>query len=329
MNLSDAVSTFVSTLKGGKESLIAAKGNYKDSSLRSEIIHFLDIDTLGKSSQTRLWYEARLRLLEKFLGGGRSIQSISETDLLGWYRHLADSDISTDTRHGYIRATRKFFKFLLDRKTLSRNLARDLKLPRLPKRARKGIADEDVSAMLSAAQDDKRDYALLLFLESTNARREGVANLRMSDLSLDLPEPLCRRVILYEKGSKDRVAVMSHEALSALKEWLAVRGTCNSSFVFTAKRKHTGLTVAGVSEILDRYKIKIGIDGRCSPHQWRHRWCRKRLQDGMPLAQVSQLAGHASITVTADFYGTFAINELHEAFDRYYKPPERLDITKK
>jgi len=302
--------------------LFVGIGKHKDRSLRSEINYFLDVDTLGKSSQTYRWYKARLRLLENFLNGDRDVRSIAETDLLRWYRHIENSKLSIDTLHGYIRATRKFFKFLHDRQRLQKNLARDLRLPKLPKRARKGIADENVVAILSAARDDKRDYALLLFLESTNARREGVSNLKMSDLSLDLHEPLCRRVVLYEKGNKDRVAVMSHEALIALKEWLAVRGNVKSDYVFVTKLRNTKITVTGVSEILKRYKVKNGIEGHCSPHQWRHRWCRKRLQDGMPLAQVSQLAGHASITVTADFYGTFAVSELHEAFDKYYKPPE-------
>jgi site-specific recombinase XerD len=79
--------------------------------------------------------------------------------------------------------------------------------------------------------------------------------------------------------------------------------------------------VAGVNEIIDRYKTKLDLQGRCSPHQWRHRWCRKQIQEGMPLTQVSQLAGHTSIVVTSDYYGTFAFNELQEAFDKYYKPP--------
>jgi site-specific recombinase XerD len=91
--------------------------------------------------------------------------------------------------------------------------------------------------------------------------------------------------------------------------------------VFTTP-KGEPLTAAGISEILDRYKTRLKIKEPCSPHQWRHRWCRKRIQEGMPLPQVSQLAGHKTITVTADFYGTFAFDELHQAFDKYYKPPK-------
>jgi len=288
--------------------------------LQMAIKKFVDIDTMGKSNETRDWYEKRLSLFAKSIGTETAITSISETDLLNWYRNLEKSKLATDTRHGYIRAVRKLFKFLHNRNVLPINLAQDLKLPKLSKHARKGISDKDTVAILDAAKGDKRDYALLLFLESTNARREGIANLRISDLSLDLPEPLCRQVRLSEKGDRDRVAVMSRDTLKAMRQWLAVRES-KSDFVFIAKNKDTKLKATGVSEILDRYKARIKLQGRCSPHQWRHRWCRKRLQDGMPLAQVSQLAGHTSIVVTSDYYGTFASSELQDAFDKYYKPP--------
>jgi integrase/recombinase XerD len=143
----------------------------------------------------------------------------------------------------------------------------------------------------------------------------------MSSLNIDQPETLCRRATVHEKGDKDRTVIMSKAAFNAMKDYLAVRFSI-SEYVFLTNAG-TPLTSAGIAEILDRYKKRLEIKEPVSPHQWRHRWCRKRLQDKMPLPQVSQLAGHKTIAVTADFYGTFAIDELQEAFDRYYIEPEK------
>jgi len=281
---------------------------------------FLQIETAGRSPKTKAWYKDKLFNFANQIGGSsRTINTLIELDLFTWYEKLETSKIKPDTKHGYIRAVRKFFKFLHRRDLLSCDLARELRLPRLPKRARKGISDENANKILSAAKQNARDYALISFLESTNARRGGIADLRISNLFLDQPEPLCRRAIIHEKGDIDRTVIMSREAHQALVQWLKMRSHHNDYVFTTAKGKP--LTPAGVSEILDRYREKLKIKEPCSPHQWRHRWCRKRIQDGMPLPQVSQLAGHKSITVTADFYGTFAIDELHQAFDKYYKPP--------
>lgn len=289
--------------------------------LATAIETFVQIETVGRSEKTKAWYKDKLYKIADQLGGKeRSISTILEIDLFKLYEQIQQSKISPDTKHGYIRALRKFFRFLDRRDILPMDLARDLRLPKLPRRARKGISDENAARILNAARNNARDYALLNFLESTNARRGGIADLRVSNLFLDQPEPLRRRAIIHEKGDQDRIVVMSQECYKALVNWLDVRGN-NCDYVFTTA-EGTPLTPAGISEILDRYKERLKIKEPCSPHQWRHRWCRKRLEEGMPLAQVSQLAGHKTAAVTIDFYGTFAIHELHEAFDRYYKPPK-------
>ena len=85
-----------------------------------------------------------------------------------------------------------------------------------------------------------------------------------------------------------------------------------------------GLVPYSVSEIITRYKRQTGITGKVSPHQWRHRLGRKLTQAGMPLGLVSQTLGHASVVVTNDFYGIFAVDELQNAVDHYYKSPDSL-----
>lgn len=283
------------------------------------IATFLEIDGMGKSKETKKWYEKRLLVFMRSIGN-QPLDEISEMNLFNWYKKLENSKLAPDTKHGYIRAIKKLFKFLYTRQIITTNIAQELKLPKLPKRGKKGINDNNVIAILKAAKNKPRDYALILFLESTNARRGGIAGLKISDLAINDPEPLCRRANVHEKGDTDRTVIMSADALQAIKKWLDIRPK-KSNYIFTS-RTGKPLTPDGVSEIIDRYKVKLGLSGNCSPHQWRHRWCRKQIQNHMPLPQVSQLAGHKSIVVTANFYGVFAMDELQEAYDRYYQPPE-------
>lgn len=280
--------------------------------IETAVEKFLRIETTGLANETRAWYKKRLYAFVGLVGKMRQLDTITEDDLLTYYAEI-EKRLAPDTVHGHIRALKKFFRFLNENEITRRDPARNLKMPRLAKRARKGIAEKNVRLILNAARENPRDYALLNFLESTGARRGGVANLKISDLNLDEPEPFCRRVTVHEKGKRDRTVIMSRECLKALRHYIENRDQKGDS-VF-------GLTVWGVTEILERYKRRLKIAEPVSPHQWRHRWCRKRIQEGMPLKQVSQLAGHASIQVTADFYGTFAIDELAEAYDRFYKPP--------
>jgi site-specific recombinase XerD len=313
-------------------------GEARQASISEAVEAFLRFEMLGKSEYTHEWYERRLIPLMQWLGEDRLLIDIMEADLFAWYEGLQNRDrryvggkarpeigggLATDTLHGYVRACKRFFKWLYQKGILQADVSADLKLPRLPRRTKKGVTDTDAAQILGEAQGNSRDYAILKFLESTGARRGGVASLRLSNLNLDASNPRHRRrVIVREKGDQERTVLMTPSAVDAMEAWLKVRPNIVDDHVFLGKapgKPWKALSEAGVSAILRRYKERLGITGRTSPHQWRHRFCRKRLQEGMNLKEVSQLAGHASTVVTSLFYSDFDIDDLQDSYDRRVK----------
>lgn len=304
-------------------------------SLLAAVDAFLVAECGGLSPLTQAWYHKRLYPMAESLGKDRPLASIMETDLIQWYSDLANRQeryvtgnsrptiqggLSKDTLHGYVRACRRFFKWIFKKGILAVDVSADLKLPRLPRRGRRGIGDIYAKMILDAAKDNPRDYALVRFLETSGARRAGAAGLLLSDLSLNADDRIRRRVVIREKFDKERPVILTPGAFEALRAWLKVRPAVHDEHVFLGRqpgRDWMPLTVGGISAILRRYKTKLGIQGSCSPHQWRHRWCRVMLQRGMPLALVSQLAGHETVAITAEFYGRFEISKLQESFDRF------------
>lgn len=307
----------------------------RQATLGEAVEAFLRTEMLGKSAATCDWYEKRLRPLADWLGVDRPLTGVLEGELFSWYEQLQYREqrypggksrpeiagrLATDTLHGYVRACKRFFKWLARRGILAVDLSADLKLPRLPRRSKKGVTDVDAAAILFEAKGNARDTAILRFLEATGARRGGVAELRLSDLNLEAAEQRHRRrVSVREKGDLERTVLLTSTALKALETWLLERPEIDDDHVFLGKVKGGDwrpLSEAGVSAILRRYKERLGIAGRVSPHQWRHRFCRKRLQEGMNLKEVSQLAGHASTVVTSLFYSDFDIDDLQDSYDR-------------
>ena len=279
---------------------------------------FLKIALQGKAEQTKRWYRCRLSLLLRFLGETRLLFDVMESDLIDWCESIERQGLSPDTLHGYIRAARRLFRWLYKRGMMPADISQDVALPRLPRRGRSGISDHHASLILDEAKRwSVRDYAMLLVFASTNARRGGVAALCMSDLDLAAPEPYCRRLQVFEKGLRERTVVMDDETLSALRAWVAVRPPGSEHVFVTVKGRP--LKVDSVSEVIDRYKSRLGIKGRCSPHQWRHRWFRRVLSNKMPLVQAAQLGGHENVEVTYQYYGQFAVDELQDAYDKHYK----------
>jgi site-specific recombinase XerD len=214
---------------------------------------------------------------------------------------------------------KRLCKWLLRKGLSTVDLAEDVALPRLPKRGRAGIGEANVRAILQAAKGNARDYALLRFLEATGCRRGGIANLLLSDLNMDSPDNrLRRRATVREKFDKSRTVIMTPNALIALEAWLLERPAIPDEHVFLGRENGEDwhpLAPDGVSEIVDRYKERLELVGPCSPHQWRHRFCRKRAQEKMSLGQISQLAGHDDPSITVKFYGEFTVDELQDSYD--------------
>lgn len=283
------------------------------------ISSFLSIALMGKAEQTKIWYRDRLSLLASVIGKDRPLSEILEIDLIAWRESIEKRNLSPDTIHGYVMATRRLFRWLFKCGIISMDLTTELYLPRLPRRGRKGISDENAQRILDEAErHSTRDFAMLLFMASTSARRGGVAGLLLTDLRLDQSEPFCRQARVFEKGQKERTVIMDALTISALRVWLAIR-PAGSDHVFVSV-EGMPLTAEAVSEVVDRYKRRLGLVGNCSPHQWRHRWFRRMISNRMPLAQAAQLGGHESVDITYRYYGQFAFDELAEAYDRYFKP---------
>lgn len=106
----------------------------------------LGVGLAATSPQTVVWCANRLELFNRWIGD-KLLSDLLETDLWDWYGYLnsrvnhgpgpVPGKISVFTQHGYLRAVRRFFKWLYERQIMSVNLARDLKLPRLPKNGEK------------------------------------------------------------------------------------------------------------------------------------------------------------------------------------------------
>jgi hypothetical protein len=145
----------------------------------------------GVSSATLVWYKQHLKRLVHFLGEV-SIDDIRPIDLRRFalslnahtkvytdhpYHEEHSGSLSPATQQGILRAMCHFFRWLMAEGCLEVDPTLRLKLPPIPKQPPKGIAPDDLRALLHATEGDdpalKRDRALLLFLADTGCRVAG------------------------------------------------------------------------------------------------------------------------------------------------------------
>jgi integrase/recombinase XerD len=261
-----------------------------------------------KAPATVTWYSHRLAGLEARLGE-RRLGRLTISDLRQWRSALMARKLSSWTRHGHVRAVRRFFRWLEIEGHTPANLAARLELPKLVFIPCPGIDYRDMLAMVRAARDCPRDYALVLVLADTAARVGGVAGLTIADLDL-----AGGRAIVTEKGSKSRPVFFRPRTAAALADYIDQRKV---GPVFLSVKGGRRLLPSGIYQALERLAARAGVTDHWNPHSFRHGAARAMLRSGANLAQVSQILGHSDVGVTVKFYGSFVDEELKQLHSRY------------
>lgn len=170
------------------------------------------------------------------------------------------------------------------------------------------IASGELSALMAACENDStpagaRDAALIALAWSTGLRRDELAQTDLEDLATktDSAELTIRR----GKGDKARIAYVYNGALSALSDWLLIRGNLPGPIFCTinkGKAISAGESLSG--ESLRMILEKRLTQARVKPltwHDFRRTFAGNLLDSGVDLVTVSKLMGHSSTNTTAKY----------------------------
>lgn len=286
---------------------------------------------------THLWYRQRIEDLKSFLGDV-AIEDVTAEDLDRWKESLmektsrwanhpgrpeVEGGLSNWTIRGYLRTIRIFFNFFVEQGHLEDSPAKRLKLPRRPKNQPKFIKQEDALAMLKVAQDNPRDYAILLFLADTGCRLGSIVSLRIDKLDLNGHVGPNGATVYFApveaKGfggiPRETIVYFGEKTAEAFRAYLEVRPQNGCEQVFVGLRG--ALQESGVYQVLKRLAAKAGVEENWNPHAFRHAWAYGARINGADIATVSESLGHSGIAVTHEFYGqlpNLQIGERHIHF---------------
>ena len=163
------------------------------------------------------------------------------------------------------------------------------------------LDQEEVKALFGSTNNDSlglRDKAMLSVFYGCGLRRNEGCSLLVKDV-------LFREKLLYVrkgKGKKERYVPMSEKVVRSLKEYL-YHG--RNGFLNSGKLEGLFLSKAGnhitdqaMALSLKRLAKKAGLQKPVTLHLLRHSIATHLLQNGMPLQQVAEFLGHASLDST-------------------------------
>lgn len=273
---------------------------------------FLDAQAGEVSDTTRAWYAYLLRNFAAYAGPVPP-SSIIPSTLRAYRAHLVARGLTAHSVHGYQRAIRRLFSWLVDEGVMERNAALDVPLVRLPRQLPKALTDADLDRLLARLPSESvRDRAIILMLIDTGCRVGGLLSLTLD--SVDIPN---RTAIVTEKGERVRRIYFTEMTADALSLWRAVRPTADTPALFLSQAG-AALTASGVRLMLERVGKRAGVQGRINAHSFRHAFARSFLRNGGNLAALGRILGHSpGSPVTAQYYAVWDDRELQEFHERY------------
>jgi integrase/recombinase XerD len=226
-----------------------------------------------------------------------------------------------------LHALRSFLTFCREVFHLSVLDPREVRVPRIPRRAVVYLTPQEVQRYVDAiigpherwdavSHTRLRFRTLVEVLLGTGARISEVLSLNRSDLRWELKEAK-----IIGKGNKERTLFFTDRALLWLERYLAQRWDDDDAlFVTQGEWPHRLMTRDRIKDTFAKYRIKSGITKRVSPHILRHTMATTLLFNGCPLGHIKELLGHERLDTTCRYYlglDQRAAKAAHQEFLRY------------
>jgi integrase len=183
---------------------------------------------------------------------------------------------------------------------------RDVKGER-PERGRH-IEQGELSALIEACIKDTspagiRDAAIIALAWSTGLRRDEISRIQLSDLTNQTEDSI--DIAIVGKGQKVRTVYVNDGALSALMDWLDLRGSEGGSlFVEVNKGGKIGsgkLSGEALRKMLDKRGQEAQLSKPITWHDFRRTFAGNLWDAKIDGVTIQKLMGHASQNQTAKY----------------------------
>lgn len=261
-----------------------------NSSLYYLRLYLESIKQSGKSQGTINLYKFHLSHMLSYLN--KNVTDITDDDV---YLYMHQYRTHRKVSNSYLDQLRLiylgFFKFLVKKRVIQLNPVDPLEKIKSPQKIKKPLSSRDMEYIRSSCSTE-RDLAIIECLYSSAVRVSELISLNREDVSFITDD-----VIVFGKGSKERITYFNAKALVHLRNYLESRTDHNPALFVSSRKPYERLTRRGVEDILKRLGTAAGID-KVHPHRFRRTSATDLLNAGMPLEQVQELLGHKSIATT-------------------------------
>ncbi len=231
-------------------------------------------------------------------------KSVSGDSVIAFVTDLRARAYKDATVARKVAAVKSFFGFLAAEGLVDQDPTEQLKSPQVGKSLPRALTPREVDDLLEqparkSTPEARRDKAMLELLYATGLRVTELVTLDVSDIALE-SDPVTVRCL--GKGERERVLPLHQRPVDELRQYIfhvrprLIRNRREPALF--VNRRGERLTRQGFWLILKNYAREANLDKAITPHTLRHTYATHMLSGGMPLRNVQDALGHASISTT-------------------------------
>ena len=267
---------------------------------RKRFLDYLEFER-GLSSNTRLAYQRDLKEIYDFFSRREQVFEGSLRQIRSYFSWLRSLEREKNTIARKMATLRAYFRWLERNQFISINPMESFRGPKKEKKLPLYLEEKGIRELLTMPPDDThegiRDRAILEMLYSSGIRVGELCSLKMQDVH---KEQSC--LVVFGKGSKERLAFLGEPALRALEKYLTegrpkLQKSIQTESLFLSSRG-TPLSVRSVQGLVKKWSLACSEKYGISPHVLRHSFATHLLNHGADLRVVQELLGHVNISTT-------------------------------
>lgn len=259
-------------------------------------------------------------MLEKSL----DFKSLDEEVISSIVGELSTIGLAPSSINRFLSSIKGFYKYCSMEYEISNPLV-DFTQFKISRKLPKALSIEEISRLIGSTENSAdpttlRDRAILELLYGTGARVAELVSIDISDISTETLDGEEIRILkLRGKGSKERLVPIGKFAMEAIENYLVrlrpgllAKNSHNERALFLNSRGGRLTRQSAWNTVLKASK-SAGLEGRVSPHVFRHSYATHLLDGGADIRVVQELLGHASVTTT-QIYTLVTIDKVRESY---------------
>lgn len=291
---------------------------------RSSFIDHLRIER-GLSENSLTSYGRDLRYFLEFLHNQNlEISDISAATLSNFEVWLKDRSLAISSINRTNSAVKSFLIYCAREYDLNLPTG-EISSHKVAQKLPKALTIDEITSLIESAKSlsgatSLRDVALLELLYSTGGRVSEIIGININDLAkVESDNEMIQTIKLRGKGAKERIVPIGSYALTALDNYLVrVRPALmsksgkNEGALFLNSRGGRLSRQSAWNIVLQAARAS-GLEGKVSPHVFRHSYATHLLDGGADIRVVQELLGHSSVTTT-QIYTLVTIDKIRQSY---------------